>query len=194
MSNSLSNKLITITGAASGIGLSTARKLAQRGALLSIADNNHTKLVEAQQELASISSDPKNIYSTTLDIRNTSAVTDWISETKKHFGRTVDGCANVAGMHPLWTPKNVEEITDEEFEEVMQVNAFGLFKCMRAQLAPDILSSPARMGLPSLRPKRRGREGFGSMLLRRVKLIRHWCRRWRLARGFGCLRRSASNA
>jgi NAD(P)-dependent dehydrogenase (short-subunit alcohol dehydrogenase family) len=143
MSNSLSNKLITITGAASGIGLSTARKLAQRGALFSITDNNHAKLAEAHQELASICTDPKNIYSTTLDIRNTSAVNDWISDTKKHFGRTIDGCANVAGMHPLWTPKNVEEITDEEFEEVMQVNAFGLFKCMRAQLAPGILSSPA---------------------------------------------------
>jgi NAD(P)-dependent dehydrogenase (short-subunit alcohol dehydrogenase family) len=143
MSLSLANKLITITGAASGIGLSTARILARRGALLSLADYNRTKLSQAQEELTSLSPNPKNVYSTALDIRSTSAVNDWISVTRKHFGRSIDGCANIAGFHPLWTPKNVEEVTDEEFEEVIQINTIGLFKCLRAQLALGTLSSPA---------------------------------------------------
>ncbi|KAF2682406.1 oxidoreductase [Lentithecium fluviatile CBS 122367] len=143
MSTSLTNKLVTITGAASGIGLSTARKLAGRGAVLSLADYNASNLARAQEELASISSSPKSIYSTTLDIRSTSAVDAWIAETKEHFGRTIDGCANIAGFHPLWTPKNIEEISDDEFDEVIQINTTGLFKCLRAQLAPGILSSPA---------------------------------------------------
>jgi len=143
MPPSLADKLITITGAASGIGLSTARILARRGALLSLADYNHTKLSQAQKELALLSSSPKNIYSTPLDIRNTSAVNNWIFDTQKFFGRPIDGCANIAGFHPLWTPKNVQQVTDEEFEEVIQINTIGLFKCLRAQLAPGVLSSPA---------------------------------------------------
>lgn len=142
MSSSLSNKLITITGAASGIGLATARTLARRGALLSLADYNASNLKKAHDELAALSNS-KNIISTSLDIRNTSSVNDWISTTRKHFNRSIDGCANIAGFHPLWMPKNIEEIKDDEFEEVMQINTTGLFKCLRAQLAPDMLSTPA---------------------------------------------------
>lgn len=143
MSPSLANKLITITGAASGIGLSTARILARRGAILSLADYNKSKLSQAHEELASLSSSPKNIHSASLDIRDTSSVNDWISYTRKHFDRTIDGCANIAGFHPLWTPKPVEEISDAEFDQVIQINMTGLFKCLRAQLAPGILSSPS---------------------------------------------------
>lgn len=55
----------------------------------------------------------------------------------------IDGCASVAGFHPLWAPKNIDDTTDEEFEEVIQINTGGLFKCLRAQLAPDVMSSPS---------------------------------------------------
>lgn len=140
--SSFANKLITITGAASGIGLSTAHILARRGALLSLADYNKDKLASVHSELASLSS-PKNIHSTTLDIRNSSSVTSWVTSTRTHFGKTIDGCANIAGFHPLWTPKNVEDITDEEFEQVLQVNTMGLFKCLRAQLTPGVMSEKA---------------------------------------------------
>ncbi|KAF2787019.1 short-chain dehydrogenase [Melanomma pulvis-pyrius CBS 109.77] len=139
---SLANKLITLTGSASGIGLSTARLLARRGALLSLADYNTTALKAAHTELVSLSSREK-IFSTPLDIRSSTAVTSWIQSTTKHFGKTIDGCANVAGFHPIWTPKNIEDVSDEEIEEVLNINALGLFKCLRAQLAPGILSTPS---------------------------------------------------
>ncbi|KAF2654210.1 NAD(P)-binding protein [Lophiostoma macrostomum CBS 122681] len=138
---SLKNKLITITGAASGIGLSTARLLARRGALLSIADYNPSNLAKASSELSSLTT----VYSQTVDIRSTSDIASWLSKTRSHFGdRTIDGCANIAGFHPLWAPKNIEEITDEEFEETIQINTVGLFKCLRAQLAssPEVLTTP----------------------------------------------------
>lgn len=142
MSPNLTNKLITITGAASGIGLSTARILARRGALLSLADSNASNLSLAHKELASLSS-PKNILSTPLDIRSTASVNGWISATLKHFALPISGCANVAGFHPLWTPKNTEDITDAEFDEVLSINTTGLFRCLRAQLAPGVLAQPA---------------------------------------------------
>ncbi|KAF2106681.1 3-oxoacyl-reductase [Lophiotrema nucula] len=138
---SLANKLITLTGAASGIGLSTARLLARRGALLSLADSNASRLSTAHDELSSLHpSSPKSILSTVLDIRSTSAVNAWLSSTTSHFSRPIDGAANIAGFHPLWTPKPVQDVTDDEFEEVLQINTFGLFKCLRAQLQPSIFN------------------------------------------------------
>ncbi|KAF2261899.1 oxidoreductase [Lojkania enalia] len=136
----LANKLITITGAASGIGLSTARILARRGALLSLADYDKDRLSKAHSELTGLSSSSANILSTSLDIQSSPAVNNWIARTSKHFGKGIDGCANVAGFHPLWTPKNVQDISDEEFEQVMSINAFGLFKCLRAQLQPGVFN------------------------------------------------------
>jgi NAD(P)-dependent dehydrogenase (short-subunit alcohol dehydrogenase family) len=136
---SLKDKLILITGAASGIGLSTARLLASRGALLSLADYNPTNLSAAATELSTLTT----VYSQTVDIRSTSDITSWLSKTRGHFNnRTIDGCANIAGFHPLWAPKGIEEISDEEFEETMSINTVGLFKCLRAQLAPNILTTP----------------------------------------------------
>ncbi|KAL9597881.1 MAG: hypothetical protein Q9219_004834 [cf. Caloplaca sp. 3 TL-2023] len=48
------NKLIAITGAASGIGLATAKKLASQGALLSIADLNADALAAAVPVLSEL--------------------------------------------------------------------------------------------------------------------------------------------
>ena len=138
---SLANKLITITGAASGIGLSTARLLAKRGAILSLADYNKAKLQSAHDELSSLSQSRKNILSTPLDIRSTHDVNSWITNTVSHFGRSIDGCANIAGFHPLWAPKPVQDVTDDEFEQCIQINTIGLFKCLRAQLSTSPSSS-----------------------------------------------------
>ncbi|KAH7123995.1 3-oxoacyl-reductase [Dendryphion nanum] len=142
MTHPLSSKLITLTGAASGIGLSTALLLAQNGAFLSIADYNGPSLERAYATLCTITS-AANILSTHLDIRDTSAVDNWISNTISHFGRPIDGCANVAGFHPTWAPKGTEEVSDEEFEEVMAINSTGLFKCLRAQIRPGVLNPEA---------------------------------------------------
>jgi len=49
--SSLTGKVIAITGAASGIGLATARLLAQQGAFLSLADINESRLEEVAAEL-----------------------------------------------------------------------------------------------------------------------------------------------
>ncbi|KAF2187130.1 3-oxoacyl-reductase [Zopfia rhizophila CBS 207.26] len=136
---SLTNKLITLTGAASGIGLSTARLLARRGALIALADYDKPNLEAAYKELSSLTKS-SNLSSTTLDIRSTSSVNNWIENTTKHFKRPIDGCANIAGFHPLWTPKNVQDISDEEFEEVLSINTTGLFKCVRAQLKEGVFN------------------------------------------------------
>lgn len=50
----------------------------------------------------------------------------------KHFGR-LDGAANIAGIH-LMRPIPVRDSTEDEWTQVMDINATGVFFCLRAQL------------------------------------------------------------
>jgi len=124
-------KVIAITGAASGMGLSTAKLLASKGAKVSMADVQEGALQEAA---VSITASGGTAMATVVDIRNRKQVEDWIAQTVEKFGK-LHGAANLAGVigkHINITP--IEEVDDDDFNFVMQVNVNGLLNCMRAQV------------------------------------------------------------
>ena len=84
MSHLFNDKIIAITGGASGIGLETAKLLASRGAKLSLADVSEENL-EAAVLAIEASSGPGSVISTTLDVRDREAVEKWIAETVSTF-------------------------------------------------------------------------------------------------------------
>ena len=129
--SSLSGKVIAITGAASGIGLATAHYLASHGAHLSLVDVNGT-LLDAAAESIHASSPHAKIHSRIVNVSDSSDVNAWIDEIIQQFGH-LDGAANMAGI--MGTPgKMIEQLSDGEFDAVMDVNVKGLFYCLRAQL------------------------------------------------------------
>lgn len=129
--SSLSGKVIAITGAASGIGLATAHHLASHGACLSLADLNGT-LLEAAAESIHTSSPGAKIHTRPLNVSSSSDVNAWIDEIIERFGH-LDGAANMAGI--LGSPgKVIEELSDGDFDGVLDVNVKGMFYCLRAQL------------------------------------------------------------
>lgn len=124
-------KVIAITGAASGMGLETAKLLASKGAIVSMADIQDKPLQEAA---ATITAGGGTVMATVVDIRKRTQVEDWIGQTVAKFGK-LHGAANLAGVigkHINITP--IEEIDDEDFDFLMQVNVYGLLHCMRAQI------------------------------------------------------------
>jgi NAD(P)-dependent dehydrogenase (short-subunit alcohol dehydrogenase family) len=133
MMSPVTDKVIAITGGASGIGLATATLLAERGARLSLADLND-KALETASSLIKSSSPDVQIITTVLDVRSTEAVDNWIAKTVSHFGQ-LDGAVNLAGViGPSIGVKGVAELSDEEWDFVSGVNLTGTFKCLRAQL------------------------------------------------------------
>ncbi|KAF2419703.1 NAD(P)-binding protein [Tothia fuscella] len=127
-------KVIAITGAGSGIGFATARLLAEQGCLLSICDVNGTALAECTKEIAALSSSPLNILSTVVDVRKVSDVDSWIDATVAKFGK-LDGGINMAGVIPkVINIERVEDLNDEDWNFVIDVNLNGVMHCMRAQL------------------------------------------------------------
>lgn len=118
------NRMIAITGAASGIGLATARLLAAQGARLSLADTKPI-LRDSARSL------PGDHSSTLVDVRNAGAVNSWMEATLMRFGR-LDGAVNMAGILTPATP--LIDTMDENWEQSFAVNARGMFHCLRAEI------------------------------------------------------------
>lgn len=128
-------KVIAITGAASGIGLALAHKLASQGHALSLADLSATNLSAAKTAIETASPGAQ-IDTHTLDVRDPAAVDDWIASTVSRFGR-LDGAADLAGVIPpsVGTPgAAVESMDGKEWDFVIGVNLTGVMHCLRAQL------------------------------------------------------------
>lgn len=133
---SLAGRVITVTGAASGLGLATARSLYARGAIVAISDLRRDALDNAVSQITV--SDPASrkarIMTSTVDVRRSDEVNDWIESTMKSLGR-IDGAANIAGvLGKSFGVGDVTQIDDAEFDFITSVNLKGLFNCMRAQL------------------------------------------------------------
>lgn len=135
--STLKNKVITITGAASGMGYTTAHHLSKtHNAHLSLADLQLDKLQALESELKSSNPDTKVLIQQ-VDVSKSNKVDAWIAATVSHFAQPIYGAANLAGILPktAMTPMGtIRELEDEEFEMTMAVNCRGILNCVRAQL------------------------------------------------------------
>lgn len=109
------------------MGLATAKLVASRGAIVSMADINEAALITAIESLAGSN---KHIY-TVADVRDSSQVDSWIQSTVQRLGK-LDSAVNMAGV--ISPATRITEITDETWNFNFAVNSTGLFYCLRAQL------------------------------------------------------------
>lgn len=136
MSNTqFADKVIAITGAASGIGFEAAKLLASRGAKLSLADLTREGLEAAQKAIQAQNSNV-SILIYPLDVRQYDQVEAWIAETVKYFGR-LDGAANMAGVVSKTIGSDaakIEQMDLKDWEWTMGINSTGVLHCLKAQL------------------------------------------------------------
>lgn len=109
------------------MGLATAQLLSSRGAIISLADINQEGLKTAVQ---SLENSEKHIL-TVVDVRSSQSVDAWITSTVQKLGK-LDGAVNMAGVITPATP--ITEVTDDNWNFSFDVNARGVFYCVRAQL------------------------------------------------------------
>ncbi|KAG7051944.1 hypothetical protein JMJ77_0002555 [Colletotrichum scovillei] len=147
-------KVFCVTGAASGIGRSTAIILAQRGAAaLAVSDVNAAGLDETVRECEKAGA---KVLASKVDVRQDHEVKSWIQESFAKFGR-LDGAANVAGVAGGTGSTIIETIAQEDWDRTIGVNLNGVLNCMRAQLPllskpggaiVNVSSTSGRRGLP----------------------------------------------
>lgn len=136
--SSVEGKVIALTGGASGIGLVTAKLLSSRGAILSLADINGSQLEAAAADIRKAGG---QVAVSVVDVRDPSQVKGFVENTVEQFGK-LDGAANLAGViGPSASTKNLRDQNDDEWNFVMDINAKGVFNCMREELR--VMSSGA---------------------------------------------------
>ncbi|KAH8901057.1 3-oxoacyl-reductase [Thozetella sp. PMI_491] len=131
-------KVVAVSGAASGIGLATAKHLYKLGVRLSLTDINKDGLNAAvaaiQQEAPADMLQPADILTTVTDVRFSRQVDEWIERTVGEMG-ALDGAANLAGvLSKGGQVRPLVEMSDEEWGFVTHVNLDGVFYALRAQL------------------------------------------------------------
>jgi NAD(P)-dependent dehydrogenase (short-subunit alcohol dehydrogenase family) len=119
MNNSLKNNVAIITGAASGLGLATAKKLSAEGVKLALLDNKTDSLEEKRNEFTN------EIAVYKVDITNENAIRDVVATIAGRFGR-IDILINSAGVTGRTNIKTHETITDD-IRFVFDINFFGSY-------------------------------------------------------------------
>jgi short-subunit dehydrogenase len=120
------DKVVALTGAASGIGRALARHLAAKGANLALADVNEAGLRETAASLTGTGE-----YSThVVDVRSREAVFGYASDVERRHGGA-DVVINNAG---LTVHGSIEDVSYEDFELVIAVNMWGVVHGVKAFL------------------------------------------------------------
>ncbi|HEX4160157.1 MAG TPA: SDR family oxidoreductase [Rhizomicrobium sp.] len=111
-----------MTGAGSGIGRAAARALGAAGFSVVLAGRREAELVETAQGR-------EDMLVVPTDVTQAAAVTKLFDEVKKRHGR-LDVLFNNAGMNGRGVP--FEELTYEDWAQVVGVNLTGAFLCAQA--------------------------------------------------------------
>jgi 2-hydroxycyclohexanecarboxyl-CoA dehydrogenase len=128
---SLAGKVAIVTGAASGIGLATAQRLAKDGAAVAVWDINEPGAQAAAEGI--VKSGAKAI-ACRVDVSSRAQIDAAVKRVHAELGK-VDILVNNAGVTDF-TP--FMEVTEELFDRVFNINTKGIFLCTQAVL-PDML-------------------------------------------------------
>ena len=121
----LADRSAVVTGGAAGIGFGIARRLAQAGARVTVADVNAAASERAAARLRELGGTAQAV---TADVRSATDVR-WLMERAAGAHGGVDILVNNAGIFPLRTAM---ELGEEEWDRVLDVNLKGAFLCAQA--------------------------------------------------------------
>jgi NADP-dependent 3-hydroxy acid dehydrogenase YdfG len=128
--SSLEGKVIAITGASSGIGETTARLLAERGAHVVVGARRTERL---EKLVADINARGGSARFRAVDVTSREDTRIFVDFAKAEFGR-LDVLVNNAGVMPL---SNMAEVKVDEWDRMIDVNIRGVLHGIAAVL-PDM--------------------------------------------------------
>ncbi|WP_040204120.1 SDR family NAD(P)-dependent oxidoreductase [Neobacillus jeddahensis] len=118
----LNGKRVLITGGSKGIGFDIAQAFASLGATVIITGRNESHLLEAVEQLKTFHEDCSFLVA---DMQEVESVYTMVDEAVKGMGG-IDILVNNAGVN---IPKLALEVTEADWDQIMNTNLKGLFFC-----------------------------------------------------------------
>lgn len=128
MNITFEGQVALVTGAGSGMGLTTAQAFAEAGAAVVLADFNEAAVRSAAEQLVS---EGHKAIAVRCDMADEAQVKEMVDLTVATFGR-LDAAYNNAGINsPV---AETADASSEEYDRVMAVNLRGVWNCMKYEL------------------------------------------------------------
>lgn len=134
MTLDLHDKVAIVTGAGSGIGEATAKRLALYGAKVVCVDRNDDAGGRVVHQIRDAGGTATFVHG---DVSDSASVQAMVAATLETYGR-LDMAFNNAGIEGA--PKPLHETTEAEWDATMNVNAKGVFLCMKHEI-PAMLAT-----------------------------------------------------
>ena len=128
--NSLKNKVALITGGTKGIGFGIAQSLMEQGVNVAITGRNSSSVLKAAEQLNNTSSTNAKAIGLDADVRSLESQKRAVQIVLKNFDQLDYVIAN-AGLRHFG---NVEDLTVEQWNEVIDTNLTGVFNSIKASV------------------------------------------------------------
>ncbi|MBI2940238.1 MAG: glucose 1-dehydrogenase [Chloroflexi bacterium] len=128
-------KVAIVTGAGQGIGRAIALRLAQEGAAVVVAEYQAETAASTAGEIEALGR-PSLAYP--VDVARVEAVRQMVADVVARFGR-IDILVNNAGVMQT---RPMMDLTEADWDRVVEVNQRGLFFCLQAIAAQMIRQVP----------------------------------------------------
>jgi NAD(P)-dependent dehydrogenase (short-subunit alcohol dehydrogenase family) len=121
----LKDRVVIVTGGASGIGRATTTRLVQEGSYVALVDIDGETASAVAEELGS------SVLPLTADVSSEEDVHNYFAATVEHFGH-VDSLHNNAGIEGPLAP--LADFETEAFDRLVRINYYGIFFNLRQML------------------------------------------------------------
>jgi len=119
----LKDRICLVTGSTAGIGLETARTLAAEGARVVVNGRDADRADQARADVGAA-------LAVACDLSEPGAAEDLVAETAKALGPVQCLVNNVGEAYQV----GFEEVTDEQWAQMWQLNVMSYVRCIRAVL------------------------------------------------------------
>ncbi|MDP6041253.1 MAG: SDR family NAD(P)-dependent oxidoreductase [Candidatus Latescibacteria bacterium] len=153
ITQNLTDQTAIVTGAAQGIGKAIAERLSAAGATVAIADLNFDNAKQTAKDIGT------NALAVQIDVADAKRVRSTINTCLEHWGH-IDILVNNAGIVGRDVP--VKDLTEDDWDQVLDINLKGTFLCSRAVLPSmlkqkkgtivSVASISGKEGNPSMAP------------------------------------------
>ena len=127
MNLDLAGKVAIVTGSSKGLGLASARALAQEGCRVTICARGETSLNEATAELRTVAQRPADVLPVVADVSTAAGVETVVARTVEVFGG-LDILVNNVG---LAKGSDIVGTSDEEWQEAFDQTLFPAVRASR---------------------------------------------------------------